>query len=217
MCVRITPKLILWTITGVICMGLPFTAAAAPSMSGSTGMIRTPTADSLRLGQFSAGYYYWRDNGAGVVGAGLPAGLEISAAMPWKNGVSDTGAVNAKLSLLQEGILFPAVAVGVEDIGGFGKRSVYGVVSKALPFGLRVHIGTGTGRFDGMFGAVEKVLNPASVKKKQSGFPVTSIIIEMDGRKMNYGARMRLAKGLRLDAGWLGQDEKMYLGITFTN
>ena len=34
---------------------------------------------------------------------------------------------------------------------------------------------------------------------------------------MNYGARMRLAHGLRLDAGWLGQEERIYLGLTYSN
>ena len=46
-------------------------------------------------------------------------------------------------------------------------------------------LGTGTGRFDGMFAAVEKVLNPTSVKNPKPGFPVTSLILEMDGAKLN--------------------------------
>ena len=44
---------------GLILIGMTVMVEAAPSMSGSTGMIRIPTADSLRLGQFSAGYYSW--------------------------------------------------------------------------------------------------------------------------------------------------------------
>ena len=68
-----------------------------------------------------------------------------------------------------------------------------------------------------MFGAIEKVLNPTSLRKHSTGFPVTSIIVEMDGYKMNYGARLTLARGLRLDGGWLGRDEKVYLGLTYTN
>ena len=54
-------------------------------------------------------------------------------------------------------------------------------------------------------------------QKKHSGFPVTSLIVEMDGKKMNYGARLRLAQGLRLDTGWLGQEQRVYLGLTYTN
>ena len=190
---------------------------AAPSMTGSTGMIRVPTADSMRLGQFSAGYFYWNEHGSGVVAVGLPRGVEVSAAVRRNAGDTDTAIYNVKFNLNQEALLYPAVAIGVEDIDGRERRSVYGVLSKALPYGFRIHIGTGTGRFEGMFASLEKVLNPVSIRKKHSGFPVTSLIVEMDGYKMNYAARMRLAQGLRLDAGWLGKEERVYCGLTFTN
>ncbi len=193
------------------------TVIAAPSMTGSTGMIRVPTADSMRLGQFSAGYFYWNENGSGVVAVGLPRGVEISAALRSNVGNPDTAIYNVKFNLNQEALLYPAVAIGVEDIDGRDRRSVYGVLSKALPYGFRIHIGTGTGRFEGMFASLEKVLNPVSLRKKNSGFPVTSLIVEMDGYKMNYAARVRLAQGLRLDAGWLGKEERVYCGLTFTN
>ena len=192
-------------------------AIAAPSMTGSTGMIRIPTADSMRLGQFSAGYFYWNEHGSGVVAVGLPRGVEVSAAVRRNAGVADTAIYNAKFNLNQEALLYPAVAIGVEDIEGRERRSVYAVLSKALPYGFRIHIGTGTGRFDGMFASLEKVLNPVSLRKEYAGFPVTSLIVEMDGYKMNYAARMRLAQGLRLDAGWLGKEKRVYCGLTFTN
>lgn len=190
---------------------------AAPSMTGSTGMIRLPTADSMRLGQFSAGYFYWNEHGSSVVAVGLPRGVEISAAVRRNAGDTDTAIYNVKFNLNQEALLYPAVAIGIEDIDGRDRRSVYGVLSKALPYGFRIHIGTGTGRFEGMFASLEKVLNPVSLRKKHSGFPVTSLIVEMDGYKMNYAARMRLAQGLRLDAGWLGKEKRVYCGLTFTN
>ena len=176
-----------------------------------------PTADVLRMGQIGAGAYYWRDNVNAVLALGLVKDVELSASVPWSNGTPQAWSINAKWNVNQETLLAPAIAVGCEDIGGSTRRSVYGVISKGLPYGLRIHVGTGTGRFEGMFGAVEKVLNPTSVKSKGSGFPVTSLIVEMDGKKMNYGLRLRLARGLRMDGGWLGQDEKMYLGLTFTN
>ena len=68
-----------------------------------------------------------------------------------------------------------------------------------------------------MFGAVEKVLNPVSVKGGRAGFPVTSLMVEMDGQKMNYGLRLRLERGLRLDCGWMAQEEKVYFGLTYTH
>ena len=214
---RIAHKVILWMVVCCASLFLTSPGAAAPSISGSTGMIHIPTADSLRPGQFAAGTYYWKDHGTAVAAVGVSRDIEISAAAPWGNDGSEAWTVNAKYNLNPEMLLIPAVSIGIEDIGGQGRRSVYGVLSKALPYGLRIHLGTGTGRFDGIFGAIEKVLNPTSLRKKHSGFPVTSIIVEMDGNKMNYGARMRMARGLRLDAGWLGREERIYLGLTYTN
>jgi hypothetical protein len=190
---------------------------AAPASSGSTGLISTPSADALRLGQFSAGYFAWNDQSMGVVGIGLPRGLELSAAVPLNAGRSADWMVNAKFNLNQEALLFPAVSIGIEDIDGRQRRTVYGVISKTLPFGFRIHLGTGSGRFEGMFGALEKVLNPTPIRQKHSGFPVTSVLIEMDGYKMNYGLRFRLAHGLRLDAGWQGRAERIYWGLSYTN
>ena len=180
-------------------------------------MIRMPTADSLRPGQFSAGYFNWNEQVSGVVAVGLPRGVEVSAALRHNVGSADTAIYNVKFNLNQEALLYPAVAIGVEDIDGRDRRSVYGVLSKELPYGFRIHIGTGTGRFEGLFASLEKVLNPGSIRKKHSGFPVISLIVEMDGYKMNYAARLRLAQGLRLDAGWLGKEERVYCGLTFTN
>jgi hypothetical protein len=203
---------------GLILSGLTGTVAAAPSMSGSTGMIWIPTADSMRPGRFSAGYYGWGDNqSATVAGVGLSPGLELSAATLWQSGRSKDWTVNAKFSLKQETLLLPAVAVGIEDLAGTNTRSVYAVVSKMLPYGFRVHLGAGSGRFEGMFGGIEKVLNPTKIRKKPSGFPVTSVLAEWDGKTMNYGLRLRLARGLRLDAGWQGRNEKIYWGLSFTH
>ena len=209
---------LLLVLLGLLSLWGTTPAFAAPSTSGATGMIRIPTADILRPGHISAGAYYWQDHSTVVAAVGLPTGLEVSAAAPWHKGVSGNWTVNAKVALTQEGLLLPAIAIGGEDLGEQNQRSYYAAVSKALPFGFRVHVGAGTARFKGMFGAVEKVLNPTSLRKKQQGgFPVTSLIVEMDGQKMNYGARMSLAHGVRLDAGWLGQEQRVYLGLTYTN
>ena len=202
----------------ILCAALlPAAVSAAPSMSGTTGLIRIPTADVLRPGQAAAGVYVWQDQSRAGVALGVMEKFEISAADSWRNTAQGPVLINAKVNFLPEGLLLPGVALGIEDADGRDRRSVYGVLSKALPFGLRIHIGTGTGRFDGMFGAVEKVLNPVSVKGGRAGFPVTSLMVEMDGQKMNYGLRLRLERGLRLDCGWMAQDEKVYFGLTYTH
>jgi hypothetical protein len=195
---------------------VPVSAYAAPSVNGSTGQINNPSADVLREGQFAAGYYHLKAGGVGVVGLNLAPNFEVGlAGFRYDNAASNATFVNAKLALLPEGILTPGLAVGVEDIGRQKERSVYAVASKALPFGLRLHAGVGNGRFGGVFAAVEKTINPVSVFSGNNTFPATTLIAEFDGHNMNYGARMSIVPGLKVDAGW--RDRAAYFGLTFTN
>lgn len=206
------------TVFGVLCALIVSTATAfaAPSVNGSTGQINNPSADVLQEGQFSAGYYHLKDGGAGVLNVSLLPNLELGVAgFRYDDSSANKTYVNAKLGLLPETILTPGVAVGVEDIAGERSRSYYAVASKALPFGFRIHAGVGNGRFDGTFAALEKTINPVSVLTGNNAFPATTLIAEFDGRRMNYGARMSIVPGLKVDAGW--RDRSAYFGISFTN
>ena len=89
------------------------------------------------------------------------------------------------------------------------------MASKALPFGFRIHAGVGSGRYDGMFGAIEKTINPVSVITGNNCFPATTLIAEYDGRTMNYGARLSIVPGLKLDGGW--RNHQIYFGLNFTS
>ncbi len=192
------------------------TATAAPSVNGSTGLINDPTADVLREGQFAAGYYHLKDGGAGVFNTNIAANLEVGASgFRFDDRSQNATLLNAKWGVLPESILTPGVAVGVEDIGNEQQRTAYAVASKALPFGFRIHAGVGNGRYDGFFAAVEKTINPISVITGNNAFPATTLIAEFDGKKMNYGARMSIVPGLKLDGGW--RDHQLYFGLSFTN
>ncbi|MDT8903789.1 YjbH domain-containing protein [Anaeroselena agilis] len=205
-------------VFGVLCALLVSVAAAsaAPSVNGATGQINNPSADVLQEGQFSAGYYHLKTGGVGVINLSLLPNLELGVAGFRHDDVSANKTyVNAKLGLLPETILTPGVAVGVEDIAGERSRSYYAVASKALPLGFRIHAGVGNGRFDGTFAALEKTINPVSVLTGNNTFPATTLIAEFDGRRMNYGARVSIIPGLKVDAGW--RDRAAYFGISFTN
>lgn len=191
-------------------------AFAAPSVNGSTGQINNPSADVLQEGQFAAGYYHLKDGGVGVVGLNIAPKLEVGlAGFRYDDARGNASLVNAKYSLFSESILTPGLAIGVEDIGRQRQRSVYAVASKALPFGFRLHAGVGNGRFDGMFASIEKTINPVSVLSGNNTFPATTLIAEFDGHNMNYGARMSIVPGLKIDAGW--RDHSAYFGLSFTN
>lgn len=190
------------------------TVSAAPSVNGSTGMINAPTADVLQEGQFSLGYYHLKDGGVGVFDTNLTGRLEVGAAGFRYDGQDSKTLVNAKYGVIPETVLTPGLAIGVEDAGNVKERSVYAVASKGLPFGFRVHVGTGNGQYDGIFAGIEKRLSPLGMITGNNVFPTTSLIAEYDGKYMNYGARVSVVPGLKVDAGW--RDHEPYYGISFT-
>ncbi len=203
------------TITAV-CAALLLTvnaAQAAPTVTGSTGMIYTPTADVLRDGHFSLAYHQLDDGNAYTVGYGMSNAWEISAATLDYDGSGSDLYLNTKFSLLSENVARPGIALGMEDALDERERTFYAVASKALPLGFRVHAGVGDGRFDGVFGGIEKTFNPLGVTGS-SIFPATTLSAEYDGDEMIYGLRLAIVPGLKAHAAW--RDGDTYVGLTFT-
>lgn len=194
----------------LVCLGIFSQASAAPATTGTTGNIDTPSADVLRPGQVSLAYYKLNEGTDLAFGVNIAKNIELSGAkQEYKNAAAKTE-LNLKYGVLHEGILTPGVALGIEDITNQREQSVYAVVSKGLPLGLRVHAGIGNGHYDGLFFAVEKKLIPMSIG---GVFPDTSLIIEHNGHAMNYGLRVSIAAGLKVDAGW--RDNSSYVGFTY--
>lgn len=204
-------------LLGAVCaLLLSAPVNASPSVSGTTGLINTPSADVLRSGQFAAGYYHLQEGGIGVLTLNLAPKLELGVAGDrYSDSRSGSTAFSAKYSIVPETILTPGLALGFETIsGGEKSNTAYAVASKTLPLGFRVNAGVGNGRFGGLFGAVEKTISPLSVLTGDSTFPATTLIAEYDGKKMNYGARLSIVPGLKLEAGW--RNHEPFYGITFT-
>lgn len=199
-----------WLLTAVVCLFLSNLAEAASSTGGSTGVIDTPTADVVREGNFFAGYYRLEEGNVYSLGANAAKNLEVSFSSQENEPKGRASYFNAKYALKQEGILLPGIAIGVDDLGGREERSVYAVMSKALPLGFRIHLGYGNGRYDGAFYALEKRIMPAVAA---GTFPDTSLLVEYDGRAMNYGLRVSLASGFKINAGW--RDKETYVGLTY--
>ena len=189
------------------------TATAAPSFSGSTGMINTPSADALREGQFSLGYHDIDSQKIGTFSFHLMSHVEVGVARHIPDEGKNLTSLNAKWGIVPETVMTPGIAVGVEGLGD-GRSSSYAVLSKALPLGFRIHAGVGNGRFNGGFGAIEKTINPLSIVTGNNTFPSTTLIAEYDGDGMNYGARISIVPGLKVEAAW--RDSKSYLGASFT-
>jgi len=207
-------KKIIIGLTGVLLLTAG-PVLAAPSVNGSTGLINSPTADVLRSGQLSLGYYHLKDGGVGSFNTNVAPNFEIGVAAFRYDGHSNENYLNAKFGIVPETVMTPGIAIGVEDIANHHERSVYAVASKALPLGFRIHAGTGGGRFGGVFAGIEKTISPLSVLTGNNTFPATTLIAEYDGKRMNYGARLSIVPGLKLDAGVRNHDG--YIGISFTN
>lgn len=202
---------------GAICIIMLSAAAeAAPAINGSTGLINTPSADVLREGQVSLGYYHLKDGGVGSAAFHAAGNLELGVAGFRYDGQPNKTYVNAKLALAPETVLTPGIALGVVDAANQEERSFYAVASKALPLGFRFHVGAGSGQFHKVFAGIEKTINPISVLTGNNAFPATTFIAEYDGKNMNYGARLSIVPGLKVDAGWRS-NKSTYFGLSFTN
>ncbi len=205
---------VVFILSIVLLITAPTATFAAPSMYGSTGMINNPSADVLRPGQFAVGYYKFDEGNARVFDIHLAKKIELGVARFNFDNNLDQTIVNAKFGLLSERVLRPGIAIGVEDIGNKMERSVYGVVSKALPLGFRIHVGVGSGRFDGTFAGLEKTFKPLAGVGAVNYFPTTTLVVEYDGRQMNYGARIAVVPGLKVNTGW--RDRDYYVGLSYT-
>ena len=179
---------------------------AAPSMGAETGNPVTPSADLLREGQAAFG---WQEKGkersfrlAAAPAERWEVSLQRSAAHDDRAGV--------KFAVQPESIFKPGIALGVEDLSAERQRSVYGVVSKTLPYGVRLHAGAGNGRFRGLFAAAEVRLFP---KGRPGVFPDTSVYAEYAGKHGSLGCRVSLLRGAKLSFGVEGHEH--FIGLSY--
>lgn len=183
-------------------------ALAAASTQGVTGVIDIPTADILPQGHFNAAAYRLHDENAYSLSMGAGQRLEAAFVSRLPDEGGDFTELQLKYALRREGILTPGMAIGIDDALAERERSVYAVWSKGLPLGIRVHLGIGDGRFDGVFGSLEKQI----IKGRLGRFPTTALLVENDGRDMNYGLRVSLSQQLKLQLGY--RDSDAYVGLS---
>lgn len=188
---------------------LPAAAEGAAAAGGETGNLVVPSADLLQQGQVTAS---WRQEAKGhtlSLSAAPAERLEVTVQRSVQPGEA-TLQGGMKYALRPETIFQPGIAVGVEDAAAAAKRSFYGVVSKTLPYGVRVHAGLGNGRFKGPFGALE--VRPF-LKSRPGVFPDTALYAEYTGRHAVYGLRLSLVRGAKLEFGVDGHEH--FIGVSY--
>ena len=186
-------------------------AQAAPTTYGPTGLIDIPTIDVPRNNQLELGYYHLDSASYDVFALPFFDNMEISGALRDENNKHSLKTLNIKYKIKNEGIVKPGFAVGIDDLEENQGTAAYVVVSKALPFGLRMHSGIGTRRYKDGFIGLETKLIPLS---KGGQFPDMSFMVEHIDKKTSYGIRLATARGLQVTAGW--RDKEPFWGITYT-
>ena len=184
---------------------LPLTCEARTLASGISGVINTPSAYVRPIGHAALTYQYSDDYN--VIGGNVAVmpGIEIAYSRWSPDKGDDFNMYSAKYMILPETVASPAIAVGIEDVTDEKDRSGYAAISKAGPWGLKIHAGIGTGRFRDGFVGFEKQF------KVNSKTLNLGLAAEYDGDNFNYGMFVPVGKLMQVEAGM--RDEKFYAGV----
>lgn len=173
-----------WLLTG--------TQVLASTLTGATGLIAVPTADTLPagVGEFAVHFHDHRLTAA--VSYGFFDHVEIGANTRVKDASLDLGLM-IKANLVTETARNPAVALGFET-----GRS-YVVVSKLVAPRVRGTAGYALGDQSGPFAGVAVNLSTASVQGR-AGIPPTTLMAEISpGRGLDVGARVLITPNFSAD------------------
>ncbi len=186
-------------------VALPLACEARTLPSGISGVINAPSAYVRSMGHAAVTYQYTEDYK--VIGGNVAVmpGLEIAYSRWSPDAGEDYNMYSAKYMILPETVASPAIAVGIEDATDERDRSAYAVISKAGPWGLKIHAGTGTGRFRDGFVGLEKQFKVNSNKLN------LGLAAEYDGDNFNYGMFVPVGKLMQAEVGM--RDDKFYAGV----
>ncbi len=194
---------------------LTVASQAGPAYYGFTGLMFTPTADTLGKSELNFGVgaitrdsntsSYWSGN------VGLFDGLEVGALLLDRESGDSSTYVNTKLRLLKETEKTPALAIGAIDLFDETSFSSYFALSKTLSFGEqtflqpRFTVGAGSDWPDGFFASVTTLANER-----------IELMLEYDSANLNFGVNYLATKGLQVHAGLLDGD-LLGLGLRYSS
>ncbi len=194
---------------------------AAPSLEGTSGLLRIPTADVAQEGRLLTGISYMARDHAKVqgadtdamptfVGMGFLPNLELVGrltffhdvqAFSWPYNLDRSFNVHYRINS-QRGEWLPAFAVGAQDVS-YGTTSSYlgqaqYVVGTWRHDNWRVHLGLGSGRYDPVFAGVDAAV---------SGPHKLHLMADYDSQYVNTGLRVFLGDWGTASVGLLGMKE----------
>ncbi|MCE5322206.1 YjbH domain-containing protein [bacterium] len=205
--------LALIAIAAMAMMSLASGLAAAPAYPGYTGLIFTPTADTLNMGgvNFGASYLSSDDIDTSYFSAniGIINGFEVGAALLDPDEGDNDTILNAKYSVLKETFATPGIAFGVSDLTDEIDVTPYVVVTKTLDIPkLTLHqikgsIGFGDGTLDGVFAGLSAVISDN-----------LTLMTEYDTDNLNIGLQFAAAGGFRAHVDLIDGDD-IGFGLNF--
>jgi len=205
----------------VLCMG-PTAAQAAPSLHGYTGLVFTPTADTLNADEFNLAAFtidYDQYGRTDIYGGqmGVRDGLEAGVVRVKPHSGSGETLLSAKYGIQRESERHAGVAVGVFDPTNEVDATAYVAASKTLSsdyraFGreitaVRAHGGFGGGQLDGIFLGLSAGLGDR--------FLLMAEFVQMEGgSEINFGARLALTSEVRVH-GAISDEIDSAIGISY--
>ena len=198
---RFTAIAALILVAAVLAFG-PSPAGAA-TLTGASGLIYIPSADTLGTGDAEIGVRFTDGKLTTSLTYGVFERIEVGI-----NNVKK-GAEPAGLGLVLKGAVFeetaerPAVAVGFET------GQSYVVVSKRLAPRVRAHAGFGSGELEGLFAGVSLVVSTTS---SGSISPATTLLAEVTPEGLNAGVRMVFSPVVSVDLSLIDL-EKLSAGV----
>lgn len=197
-----------------------YSAWAAPSFRGYTGLVKVPTANTLDAGDYSVGVMTETsedarvDDAFAMLGIGGRVELGVGSFRPCNDDERKT-LINAKYRFSRDNR--SGYALGVIDAANEVEQTGYivatrSVVRRANIFAnvvssIRGHIGLGVGGLHGVFGGVSIYAGNR-----------VALSAEWDSEDVNLGFRLTPVRGLRLHAALLdvGDSSSVGVGISYT-
>ena len=170
----------------------------AATVSGATGLIYVPTADTLGEREAEIGVRYVDGRLSSSFMYGVLDQVEVGVNNIRSNGDPSQLGFVLKGNVFTETVERPALAVGFET-----DRS-YVVASKRLTPRLRGHAGFGQGKLNGAFAGASLVLNTTSGGRVT---PTTTLLAEYTPRGLNAGMRLVFSPLISVDLSLIDLDE----------
>lgn len=186
---------------------------AAPSLLGPTGLLFTPTADSLQSNSYNISAHLIErvDDPFLSFNYGLRDNVEIGFTR-----IADAGTIiNAKYTFYPETASNVGLACGVIDLTDERNIALYGVASKRFPLSnlagldnFRAHLGLSTGEEGNGFIPLCRIFGALSFDIAHT----VTAMVEYDGNTTNYGLRAEVYPGVNATIGIAGNDQQKLVG-----